>query len=249
MKALRQWRLVIALALCGLLAAYAFWLEPEWLQVNELRLSDKPTLTLAHISDLHYKGEKNRMLRMVDIINRRHPDVVCFTGDLVEDAAFLGELLRLLGKLDAPIVGVPGNHDYWSHADFDQIRMAFQKKGGAWLLDEAATIKGVAFFGATERDRTQPLPSGKPRILLCHYPAVIDRLEGMTFDLTLAGHTHGGQLRVPGYGALILPLGSGDYDKGLFSVGGNRLHVSKGIGTWFIEARFWCRPEIAFISL
>jgi len=248
-QTLRKWRLVIALGLAGLLAAYAFWVEPEWLQVKELRLSDKPTLTLAHISDLHYKGGKGRMLRMVDIINRRHPDVVCLTGDLVEDAAFLDELLGLLGKLDAPIVGVPGNHDHWSHADFGQLKAAFGEKGGAWLLDEAATVKGAAFFGATEKDRAKPLPSGKPRVLLCHYPTVVDHLEGICYDLVLAGHTHGGQLRLPWYGALVLPYDSGEYDEGLFPVGGNRMHVSKGLGTWFIEARFCCRPEITFISL
>ena len=76
-----------------------------------------------------------------------------------------------------------------------------------------------------------------------------DRLGEARFDLILAGHSHGGQVRLPFYGALVLPWGVGRYDLGLFDTPGGPLYVNAGIGTYYFPYRFNCRPEVAVVTM
>jgi len=87
------------------------------------------------------------------------------------------------------------------------------------------------------------------RLVLTHFPAVADGLSGTKSSLVLAGHSHGGQIRLPFIGPLYLPYGVGAYDHGLFKTKSGPLHVSAGLGTSMIHLRFNCRPEITLIEL
>jgi hypothetical protein len=82
-----------------------------------------------------------------------------------------------------------------------------------------------------------------------HYPAWIEKLEGKGFDLVLAGHSHGGQVRLPFYGPVFLPFGVGRYDLGLFRTVSGPLYVNSGIGWFPVPIRFNCRPEITVFEL
>ena len=235
-------------------AADAKWLEPTWLEDRQLRIGDgQPTHRLVHFTDLHYKGDRAYAQSVVNRINSLSPDFVCFTGDIIEDAGFLPEALEILSGIKSPIYGVPGNHDYWSRAPFGEIAQCFAATGGAWLLDEQRLIAGgINVIGATCMFPVplQPLlnPDTK-NILLMHYPAWIKRQAGQKFDLALAGHSHGGQVRIPFYGAIILPSGVDEYDLGLFQTEAGPLNVSSGIGWYPIAVRFNCRPEIVVIEI
>ena len=88
---------------------------------------------------------------------------------------------------------------------------------------------------------------GTKRILLAHYPDTVDRIKNQIFNLVLAGHSHGGQIRLPFIGALIVPYGVGDYDLGLFHTPAGPLYVNPGLGT-LRPVRFLCRPEITVIT-
>ncbi len=229
-----------------------FLLEPEWLVVRNLGLGgEKPTHRIVHFTDLHYKGDQAYLTSVIDKINDLSPDFVCFTGDIVEDRRFLKEALGILKGIRSPMFGVPGNHEYWSGASFPRIAGCFEATGGAWLVDEGTTIAdgGLSIFGSAgkDADRIQESTAAK-RLLLTHYPAFVDELNGTTFDLILAGHSHGGQVRIPLWGALTVPFGVGRYDRGLYQTAAGPLYVNPGIGWWRVPARFCCRPEITVIE-
>ncbi len=258
----------------------AIFIEPHWIQVTRRSLGKRPSLRVVHISDIHYKGDRSYLMRIVAMVNRLAPDAVCFTGDLVEDKRYLDEALNILGQMSVPLYGVPGNHEYWSGASFDRIGKAFQKTGGEWLVDRSTvSAQGrllIAGRSGTEINTRQsesesampghemewnpvlPTPpiavtsqdtSAPKRILLTHYPLDIENIKGSRFDLILSGHSHGGQVRLPFLGALIVPFGVNGYQRGVYPTPAGPLHVSAGLGTFFLPVRFLCRPEITLIEL
>jgi uncharacterized protein len=238
-----------------LAGADAKWLEPQWIGIRRLRLtSAKPSHRLVHFTDVHHKGDRAYLLSAVRKINALSPDLVCFTGDLIEEKRHLAEALEILAGIKSPLYGVPGNHDYWSKAVFKDIARCFDATGGAWLLDEQrVTPDGkLSVIGLTCQSFKHALPAINPstqNILLMHYPAWVERLGARRFDLLLAGHSHGGQVRLPFYGALYIPFGVGPYDLGLFRTACGPLYVNPGLGWFPWPIRFNCRPEITVFEL
>ncbi len=237
-------------------AADARWIEPTWLKIRRLRIGgERPAHRFVHFSDLHHKGDRKYLQAVVETINSLAPDFVCFTGDIVEEPNFLAEALEAMSRIQSPMYGVPGNHDYWSRISFAPVFKCFAATGGAWLLDEARVIAGgrINPIGVSCRHATQaplPLDSSLKNIVLMHYPAWAKKFGGQKFDLLLAGHSHGGQVRIPFYGPLLLPYGVDEYDLGLFHTGAGPLYVNPGIGYIYkYNIRFNCRPEIAVIEI
>jgi len=237
-------------------AADARWLEPTWLKTRQLRIgNDTPAHRFVHFTDLHYKGDHAYAESVVKTINALSPDFVCFTGDIMEDAKFLPAALEILAGIKSPMFGVPGNHDYWSRAPFDEISKCFAATGGAWLLNATQPLAGgkINLVGAACNNphlkSPPPVPGGK-NILLMHYPSWINKLGDDKFDLILAGHSHGGQVRIPFYGPVIVPYGCDGYDLGLFQTKAGPLYVNPGIGYLYnYDFRFNCRPEITVIEV
>jgi predicted MPP superfamily phosphohydrolase len=230
--------------------ADAVWCEPGWVKTSRLKLCvGKSSHRLVHFSDIHYKGDRKYLEGVVRQINSHSPDFVCFTGDMVEESKHLQAALDILQGLRAPLFGVPGNHDYWSRSDFGLIARAFSAAGGAWLLDQSRDLGGVTLHGATcnQPIRFTPKVSVK-NIVLMHYPAAADELP-QAADLVLAGHSHGGQVRIPFFGPIVVPFRVGRYDLGRFATRGGPLYVSSGIGWFYANIRFNCRPEIALIEI
>jgi len=237
-------------------AADAKLIEPTRLKIRRLWIGDgKPAHRLVHFSDLHHKGDRTYLESVVNAINSLAPDLVCFTGDIVEEMEFLPEALELLAHIQSPMFGVPGNHDYWSNISFEPVFKCFAATGGAWLLDAAhsAADGKINIIGASCSHASQalsPLNPSMKNILLFHYPAWAKKLGGQKFDLLLAGHSHGGQVRIPFCGAMVLPYGVDEYDLGLFQTRSGPLYVNAGIG--YISNynfRFNCRPEITVIEI
>jgi predicted MPP superfamily phosphohydrolase len=229
--------------------------EPHWLKVRRVSLTQsKPAHRFVHFSDLHHKGDRGYAEEVVKTINSLSPEFVCFTGDIVEQTRFLPEALEVLSGIKSPLYGVPGNHDYWCRAPFDGVAKCFVATGGAWLLDEARVVDGGKFnlIGASCRNIRQSLPAANPatkNILLMHYPAWVKGLGDRRFDLMLAGHSHGGQVRIPFHGPLFLPFLVDQYDLGLFETSSGPLYVNAGIGWYPVPLRLNCRPEITVIEI
>ncbi len=244
----------LLLAPCGLYAE-ARWLEPGWLKVQRLRLTAaKPSHRFVHFTDLHHKGDRAYGESVVRAINSLSPDFVCFTGDLIEDGIHLPQALEILSGIKSPLYGVPGNHDYWSKVSFDGIKQSFAATGGGWLLDQQVlTPDGkVNVIGASCVSASQaPIPAkpGVKNIFLMHYPAWVKQLGENSYDVLLAGHSHGGQVRIPFYGPVVVPFGVDEYDLGLFQTPCGPLYVGSGIGWFLWPIRFRCRPEITVIEI
>ncbi|MCA1659168.1 MAG: metallophosphoesterase [Verrucomicrobiaceae bacterium] len=239
------------LALPAGMTAQAF-VEPRQLRVKKLVLNPGGALRFVHFTDFHYKGDAAYAEHVIRTINELEPEFVCFTGDLVEDAHFAPAALAFIREIKAPVFGAPGNHDYRCGAAFPLFRDAFAATGGDWLVDRATVLPQRDFeivgMGAVGIHALRP-PLATRRLLLLHYPQMSDSLGPPKFDLILAGHSHGGQIRLPFYGAPVLPWGVGRYDLGYFESKGGPLYVNPGIGTYQIPWRFNCRPEVTLVSL
>jgi predicted MPP superfamily phosphohydrolase len=230
----------------------AKWIEPSQLRVRKLELNRASRARFIHFSDFHYKGDAQFATEVVRKINELTPDFVCFTGDMVEDRAFLSEALSFVRQIEAPVYGIPGNHDYSSQAPFAEYHSAFAATGGKWLLARNVILAKhdleLVGMDVTGIDMHSKTTAGR-RILLMHYPAVADQLGNQRFDLILAGHSHGGQVRLPFAGAIVLPPGVGKYDFGLYKTRSGPLNVNPGIGTYIVPWRFNCRPELTLITI
>jgi hypothetical protein len=240
-----------ALALPAALGVNAVAIEPGAIRIAKLDLGTGGGLRFVHFTDFHFKGDTRYAAKMVRMINDLAPDFVCFTGDLVEDNRYAPDALAFIAQLNAPVYGAPGNHDYWSGAKFADYQKAFAANGGEWLVDRSVRVEksGVEIVGMAKKGihAFQP-PLARRRLLLLHYPEMADTL-GTPFDLILAGHSHGGQVRLPFYGAPILPWGVGRYDLGYFDSKFGPLYVNPGIGTYRLPVRFNCRPELTVVTM
>ena len=238
-----------------LAAADAKCVEPQWLRIRQVRLAaGKPVCRFAYFTDLHYKGDRAFVQAVVDQINALNPEFVCFGGDLVEDRKFAPEALNLLSRINAPLYGVAGNHDYWSGADFELYRLAFMSTGGAFLANSYRDIANgqVRLIGLGCNwffESTLPLHPTAKNIVLEHFPAWANRFPGQKWDLMLAGHSHGGQVRLPFIGSLVLPFNVDKYDLGLFQTPSGPLYVNPGIGWFYLNLRFNCRPEVTVFEV
>ena len=237
-------------ALTAAVPAYAGGVEPDWLRIRHLALPANPRLAgrrirWVHLTDIHYKGDRDRLDRAVDAINGLAPDFACFTGDLIEEAEHLDAALEGIRRLACPVYGVPGNHDHWAEIDFNPCREAFARTGGAWLMDEwrdlvEAPVRILGLDNLFSPIRPDP---ERFNLVLMHYPAWARELP-YRGDLLLAGHSHGGQVRLPGIGALIEPQGVAGYDLGWFDTQAGPLYVNPGLGTFYLDVRLNCRPEV-----
>lgn len=235
-------------------AGDARWLEPQWVKTRHLRLSTKPAHRFVQFSDLHHKGDRAHTKSVVEKINALSPDFVVFTGDLIEEKQFLTEALELISGIKTPLYGIPGNHDYWSKAPFTEYSKAFAATGGAWLLNQSLTVAGgkINLIGAAQLNwKGHPVPAPQPdvkNILLIHYPAWAKSFP-QKYDLILAGHSHGGQVRIPFHGPIFLGYGVDEYDMGLYHTKSGPLYVNAGIGWYPVPIRFNCRPEITLVEI
>ncbi len=235
------------------LVGHAAWVEPNWIKLRTVRLAkEKPAHRIVHFTDVHHKGDRKFLAAAVRKINAQSPDLVCFTGDLIEDAEHLAESLELMQQIKAPLYGVPGNHDYWAGVDFKEISRAFEKTGGRWLMDAnvAAAADRINIVGfSCEKPAPLEWSRTQKNIVLFHYPQWVEQLADWRFDLALAGHSHGGQVRIPFVGPVVTPWGVGRYDWGLFRTPSGPLYVGAGLGWFYLNLRFNCRPEITVIEI
>ncbi len=262
-------RAILSLAVGGVLCfAYAYFIEPYWPEVTHVRIeSGKLTgasrpVRLIHISDLHCDPQARLETRLPDIIAAQHPDLIVFTGDSINSPEGLPVLKTLLTRLAqiAPVYAVRGNWDSWFWASRD----LFGGTGVKELKDEASRIEvagvelwiaGAPYGDAGKiKDALDVVPPGAFTVLLYHTPDEILDVAGLNkVDLYCAGHTHGGQVALPLYGALVTLSKFGKrYEAGLYRERETWLYVNRGIGMeggGAPRVRFWSRPEVTLIEL
>ena len=244
---------LLVILICIGCAVDAFLIEPNWVRIRPVDLADgKGSLRIVHISDLHYRGDADALRRLVGTINGIDADFVCFTGDLIEnDDTLADEAMAILGTRNKPTYGIRGNHDGWAADSTERANAELRKTGGSWLDYQTVRVdqKGCEITGDVRRAQkanAAPNPGSVKRVLLIHNPDTVKRITAQSYDLILAGHTHGGQIRLPVIGNPIYH--AGPYEQGLYRTDAGPLYVNPGIGTYWIRARFFCRPEITVLS-
>ena len=243
----------------GLGALYATQIEPFWLDVHEVDapIANLPAalegFRIAQLTDLH-AGDSvpiGYLARAIDRVNALKPDCVVVTGDLVtHDPAAVDPVVQVLARLRSPVYVTFGNHDYnpfggmpgpvTTLADVMEQKLtavgcvvlrnrsiAINRAGARfWLvgLEDLYTTRflpNLAFWG---------VPADEPKICLSHNPDGTKGLVPHGPDLILSGHTHGGQVRVPLWGAIILPTSDHRYQQGMFQLSQGMMYVSRGVG-------------------
>jgi predicted MPP superfamily phosphohydrolase len=256
------------------LLAYAAAVEPNWIEVRAVPLT-LPRLgpafhgyRLVQISDIHAGKWMSdlRLERIVDRVNAEQPDLIAITGDFVTRVyrgapRDIGPVLRRLQAADG-VVAVLGNHDYWGRRGPGLIRRLIHDTGLIDLNNKVHRLErggdmlylaGVdtALYREARLDEVlRLLPGEGPAILLAHEPDFADQSAATRrFDLQLSGHSHGGQVRLPGLPPPRLPPLAHKYHTGLYQVGTMLQYTNRGLGMVGLPLRFCARPEITVFTL
>jgi len=241
-----------------LLLAYGWLWEAHWVERVDVvvDIDVAQPVRIVHLSDLHLEGFGRREERALEIVRSAEPDLILLTGDYVSKETGLTykeDVTRFFSQLEAPfgVYAVPGN----------------------WDVDAGALVEGTAvelLEGKTARTQVRGInvsitgdwydmrppvadASADLTIYLQHSPDHLAEASEAGYDLYLAGHTHGGQVRIPGFGAVVtLSRFWKKYEAGLYKEGDTHLYVNRGLGVeggWAPRVRLFCRPEVTVIEL
>ncbi len=225
-------------------------------------------LRVAVVADLHTGAphvDERKVARVVAKVNAQKPDLVALLGDYADPTAALGHpvapeaVAELLGDLRAPlgVFAVLGNHDWEQYGR--RVPHALRHAGIEVLENDAVAVeyRGSVLWvaGLADLRERRPLtsatlalvPKGQPLIALTHDPDLFPELRGRA-AVTLAGHTHGGQVNVPLLRRLVAPTAHG-YTGGEVRDHGSYMYVSRGVGTAGLAVRIGAPPEVAVLTL
>lgn len=272
--------LLLALQLIG--SAIYLWaalVEPFALNVTHRQLrpavwpTDAPPLRLLHLSDLHVERLTRRESHLLDLIAQIQPDVMVITGDYlnlsyVDDPTARAEVRKILTQLDAPYgvyatLGSPpvdprnttpslfdGTAIHLLRDEVAVIELADGRKLSLIGMDCEHDLQSDASALTNLLDVT---PVDSARVLLYHSPELMPVAQQYDIDMYLCGHTHGGQIRLPFYGAILTSSVTGkQYEMGPYTEQNTTLYVSRGIGLEGLSAprmRLLCPPEIILFNL
>ena len=248
------------------LVLYSFFIEPNKLEVTNYTIQDKELsgIKIVFASDFHIKpNQQKRLEQIVNTINVQNPDIVISTGDYVsghtqESTMHPKQIAEELSKIKTKygFYTTLGNHDGWYDKAYIEelleaqgINVLNNENVKLWINNKEIYIAGVEDKMTASPNIYEALENTKsPTILLTHTPDVFPKVPNVV-NLTLAGHTHGGQVRLPLLGAPIVPSDYGDkYSGGYIEEKGKKLIVTRGIGVSILPIRFNCAPEIVVIE-
>jgi predicted MPP superfamily phosphohydrolase len=233
---------------------------------HEIFIDDLPSsfdgYRIAFLTDTHVAGFVRRQFyrEILTQVARFDPDLVLLGGDFVtwhRDIPLMAEVLLTELSARDGVLAVLGNHDYW--AGGAAVRAAMEGKGVRFIINQSMRVRrgqdelpvvGIdeVYRGEPDVDATFTGVKG-PAIGVTHHPDMIDLLDGRRLDLLVCGHTHGGQIRFPFFGAVVVPSHHEQrYASGFHRVGGVLMYVSRGIGA-IPPLRILCRPEVATFVL
>jgi hypothetical protein len=236
----------------------------------DAEVPDGDPIRVVQLSDLHVKSLESIHETLAREVDALEPHLLAFTGDTVdqrENVPLVGELLSLF-RTQAPKLAVMGNWEYQGGVGADALERELAQWNGALLLNRSEELamagRKLVVTGLDDWLRGSPdlakatrqLPDASlergHHIVMAHCPAQRDELVGRASDRAsppwiLSGHTHGGQVGLPGL--RVTPYGSGDYVRGWYRDGAPSLYVSRGIGTSVVPLRIGSRPEVAVFDV
>ncbi|MCI0639453.1 MAG: metallophosphoesterase [Gemmataceae bacterium] len=251
------------------------WLEVNHLPIP---IADLPPafagFRIAHLTDFHggRRVTPGYLAEAVELAHAQEPDVIVLTGDFVHKGfRHVDPVTQALGKLRAPlgVYAVLGNHDYSVRSSLGirrhqhlhrAVADALAYHGIRVLRNEALPLTrgehqlylaGVEDLWSRVCDLERALgsvPAGAPCVVLAHNPCTVEKLGSRRCDLMLSGHTHGGQVLLPGVGRVALGPKGRRFAAGIYQVAQTALYVNKGIG-FGLPIRYGVRPEVAVLTL
>jgi predicted MPP superfamily phosphohydrolase len=256
---------------------YANRIEPQILDVNHQYIQHRfipksfDGIRMIQFSDTHlgFQYTLGQLTSLIKKIMALRPDLILFTGDLLDAPNKFSEinrLVQLLEQLSAPLgkYCIYGNHDHGGYGT-ELYRNLMETAGFTVLLNEAHPIKlkdggHIYLVGIDDAMLGQPdlalalkhVPPLSFKLLLSHAPDWADRVAAYPIQWQLSGHSHGGQVKIPFVGALITPPFARKYTEGLYKIGNTgslSLYVNRGIGTTRLPFRFMARPELTVFTL
>ncbi|QIZ07282.1 metallophosphoesterase [Priestia megaterium] len=256
---------------------YANRIEPSLLDIQELQIKHPlipnsfDGIKMIQFSDTHLGFQYNlhQFNQLVKKINSLKPDIILFTGDLMDEPnqyTEINKLMTILKKLQAPLgkYCIFGNHDHGGYGS-DIYRYIMETTDFSVLLNDSAPIKlsdgsiiyllGIddAMLGNPNLPLTlKNVPKNSFKILLSHAPDLAETASLYPVQWQLSGHSHGGQIKIPFLGALVTPPFGQIYPEGLYSIGEHNplsLYVNRGIGTTRLPFRFMSKPELTVFTL
>lgn len=265
--------LAALLCLMGVgIGCYAFGIEPKRLVQESIALDVSKTenpkkIKIIQFSDTHLgKGFSLKQLEQaVKKINQQEGDFVVFTGDLMDQAYLFeekDEAVGILAKIKAGKgkLAVWGNHDYGGGGQRVYQQM-MEEAGFTVLRNESLSFpvdnqNEILFtglddgmLGAPDYEAIPKKQDNQFHVLLLHEPDLIEHAADRLVDLTVSGHSHGGQIQLPFFGPLVTPPLARKYTDGLYELPEGKLYVNTGLGTTQIYARFLTPPAFTVFYL
>lgn len=252
---------------------YANKIEPTLLKVVHQTITSEKVpqafnnFKIVQFSDTHLGFQYNtqQLSKLVTKINQLKPNVIVFTGDLIDDPRSYQEtekLINTLKNLQATdgMYWVYGNHDHGGYGT-DIVHNVMTQSDFTLLKNSHIVVERdhdrITFVGIDDMILGTPniinaLKQANPNlftILLAHEPDFADTASNHPIDLQLSGHSHGGQVRLPFIGHIYTPIYAEKYVAGKYTLNHLTLFVNKGIGTTRLPFRFFCKPEIHEFTL
>jgi len=217
---------------------------------------------IIHLSDIHHSPFTNieHIKRAVKIANRLKPDMFVLTGDYVShETQYIAPVAKVLGKLRSEFgtYACLGNHDHWT--DAASVTGHFREEGINVLINEGFRFegRGGSFWLAGVDDHMVGLTDvpaalkgsypDEMKLLLAHNPIIFRKAVRAGVDLTLSGHTHGGQVKIRDDEKRILPRRR--LSSGLHRRKSSQIYITRGIGTVVLPVRYQCPPEISLLTM
>lgn len=242
-----------------LILAYGVYLHTNTLVITYHKVvlgPGKRKIKIAHVTDLHSKDFGKLEEQLFQSIEQELPDLIAITGDLATPSGTNEGYKSVLTKLKAPkgVFFVNGNWEYWE--PISDLHLIFKEAGITDLSNHAIHLENNLWLvgfddseaGRPKLDILKSLPKDSIKIGLFHSPDFFEKTAGLV-EVNFAGHSHGGQVRIPIAGHVWVPPGTGKYLQGWFEKNGSKLYVSRGIGTSILPIRFNCSPELAIIEI
>lgn len=255
---------------------YAGQIEPKQLQINHfiIRKNAIPAsfhdFKIVQFSDTHlgFQYDLIQLSSLVEKINQQKPDIIFFTGDLMDEPNRYAEgnqIISILKNLHAPFgkFSIYGNHDHGGYGS--EIYKSIMDQSGFTLLqnshkkvklldNSSIYIIGIddAMLGRPDiQEAIFSVPEDSFKILLSHAPDIADQASYFPIHLQLSGHSHGGQIKIPFIGPLVKPPFAEKYNEGFYEIGETplTLYVNRGIGTTRLPFRFLSKPELSVFTL
>lgn len=222
-------------------------------------------LRIAQVSDVHLPGNRRAARAALEHLHHEKPDIVILSGDMTESAGAMTKVRDFAAESRGSLatIAILGNWEYYAGVQGDASRLAYRQAGVHFLVNGATTVNvggaPLTFVGLDDVASGRPdlpaarrsVPPGSTEIWLVHAPIFAEKPpEGVAARpaLLLAGHTHGGQIRLPLLPP-VKPTYSGRFLEGWYRDTFAPLYVSRGIGTTGIPARFRCPAELPIFTL